>query len=221
MLRIWVVAAMLCFSVSAAAVEYLVVTADGVRVRAEPNLSGRSLTMLHSGHLVVKVAESGDWTKIYFLGKEKASGKTQGWMHSRFLEAEKGPQDNAALEDESAETKPNEPKALSLIDGLADLDCEKGADSGFVQTCDLHLRYRLSESRNLKNIQVSCDAQLLAKSNSGDDIPVPVNQTLQHQVLFGQRDFSMHIIMKADASYELKDVDLQQHQCQLVSHVDS
>ena len=54
------------FSLPAAAVEYLVVTADSVRVREQPGLSGRSMLMLNKGHLVIKMTEEGDWTKIYF-----------------------------------------------------------------------------------------------------------------------------------------------------------
>ena len=210
MLRSFFIAALVFFSAHASAIEYLVVTADGVRVRSKPSLSGRSLTMLHSGHLVVKVSESGDWTQIYFLGKEE-TGKTKGWMHSRFLEPEKGPET-------TEQTPAVEAPPLSLVEGLASLNCNKGIESGFVQNCDLHLKYRISESQNVKNIRVNCDAELLAKSKAGDVIPVPVSQTLEHQVLFGQRDFSMHIIMKADESYELNGVDLKEHSCKLLGH---
>ena len=84
--------ALLCFtllSTHAVAVDYLVVTADSVRVREAPNLQARSLTMLHKGHLVIKVSEAKEWTEIYFLGREDATGHTKGWMHSSFLVSDK------------------------------------------------------------------------------------------------------------------------------------
>ncbi|MCP4597483.1 SH3 domain-containing protein [Neptuniibacter sp.] len=63
------------------------VTNDSVRVREKPGLEGRSLTMLHKGHLVIRMEEKGGWTRIYFTGRDKRL--TQGWMYSRFLVNEK------------------------------------------------------------------------------------------------------------------------------------
>ena len=38
---------------------------------------------------MIKDGEKGDWTKIYFLGHEGKSGRTEGWMSSQFLTPEK------------------------------------------------------------------------------------------------------------------------------------
>ncbi len=200
------VSLLLLISMNAMAVDYLVVTADSVRVRAEPGLYGKSLVMLNKGHLVIKDKEQDGWTKIYFLGRDEETGHTEGWMSSRFL-----------AEEQKAIAKTVK-KEFQLADNGASLSCEKVMGSELVQGCDLHLEYGLLEGKALKKINVNCSAELVAKTVTGDLIPVPVNQTLEHFVLVPDEDFSMHILMKADASYQLKEVSLEGHRCQLVSY---
>jgi hypothetical protein len=194
------------FPISASAVEYLVVTADSVRVREKPGLNGRSMLMLNKGHLVIKVEDKGDWTRIFFKGREDQTNQTEGWMHSSFLKEER------------AVVKQNTPEELQLTDNTADLACEKVIGTELVQGCDLHLQYGLEQDSGLKQIKVNCSAELVAKTRNGEMIPVPVNQTLEHQVANSAGDYSMHILMKADASYELDEVSLEGHRCQLVGY---
>ena len=197
---------LLLFSTSAFAVEYLVVTNDSVRVREQPGLQGRSMLMLNKGHLVIKIEEKGDWTRIYFTGKEKHTGKSEGWMHSSFLKEERKIMEQSV------------PEELRLEMVAADLACEKIMGAEIVQGCDLHLQYKLHKADQLSSIKVNCSAELVAKTRSGELIPVPVNQTLEHAVVQTIDDFSMHIIMKADASYELDKVSLEGNRCQLVGY---
>ncbi|WP_415890396.1 SH3 domain-containing protein [Neptuniibacter sp. SY11_33] len=197
---------LLLFSSSAFSVEYLVVTNDSVRVREQPGLKGRSMLMLNKGHLVIKMEEKGDWTRIYFAGKEKRTGKTEGWMHSSFLKEERKVVEQSV------------PEELRLEMVASDLACEKIMGAEIVQGCDLHLQYKLHEAAQLSSIKVNCSAELVAKTRSGELIPVPVNQTLKHSVVQTIDDFSMHIIMKADASYQLEQVSLEGSRCRLVGY---
>lgn len=197
---------LMLFSINAVAVDYFVVTADSVRVRSAPNLNGTSLVMLNKGHLVIKDKEQNGWTKIHFTGRDKETGHTEGWMSSRYLAAEKKVIAKA--------TK----KEFQLTDNGASLSCEQVMGSDFIQGCDLHLQYGLVQGEALKKINVNCSAELVAKTKSGELIPVPVNQTLEHFVLLPDEGFSMHILMKADLSYELTEVNLEGHRCQLASY---
>lgn len=193
-------------STSVSAVEYLIVTNDSVRVREQPGLTGRSMLMLNKGHLVIKMEEKGDWTRIYFAGKEERTGKTEGWMHSSFLKKEQ------------EVIKQSVPEKLRLEVIAADLTCEKVMGAEIVQGCDLHLQYKLHQAAQFSRIKVNCSAELVAKTRSGELIPVPVNQTLEHSVVQTVDDFSMHIIMKADASYQLEKVSLEGSRCKLVGY---
>ena len=203
----FLLAFLLLFSSSAFAVEYLIVTNDSVRVREQPGLKGRSMLMLNKGHLVIKLEEKGDWTRIYFAGKEELTGKTEGWMHSSFLKEERRVLEQSV------------PKKLRLDVIAADLTCEKVMGADIVQGCDLHLQYKLDKEAQLTSIKVNCSAELVAKTRGGELIPVPVNQTLEHSVVQGVDDFSMHILMKADLSYQLEQVSLEGHRCRLVGYL--
>jgi hypothetical protein len=68
----------------------------------------------------------------------------------------------------------------------------------------------------LKKIKVNCSAELVAKTFKGDLIPVPVSQTLEHVVTAPDERFSMNILMKADLSYQLTEVNLEGHRCRVV-----
>lgn len=193
-------------STSVSAVEYLIVTNDSVRVREQPGLTGRSMLMLNKGHLVIKLEEKGGWTRIYFTGKEESTGKTEGWMHSSFLKEERKVVEQSV------------PEEFRLEMAAADLACEKIMGAEIVQGCDLHLQYKLHKAAQLSSIKVNCSAELVAKTRSGELIPVPVNQTLEHAVVQTIDDFSMHIIMTADASYQLEEVSLEGSRCQLVGY---
>ncbi|WP_415893551.1 SH3 domain-containing protein [Neptuniibacter sp. PT8_73] len=198
---------LLLLSTSVSAVEYLVVTNDSVRVREQPGLTGRSMLMLNKGHLVIKMEEQGDWTRIYFTGKEEKTGKTEGWMHSSFLK------------EEEELLKQAVPEKLKLEVIAAELACEKIMGAEIIQGCDLHFQYELLQQTDFKGIKVSCSAELVAKTRSGDLIPVPVNQTLDHSVVEQSDTYSMHILMKADVSYELEQVNLEGSRCQLVGYL--
>jgi hypothetical protein len=195
---------LLMVSCQASAVDYYVVTNDFVRVRAAPSLDGRSLVMLNKGHLVIKLDEKDGWTKIYFLGREEANGRTEGWMSSQFLAPESSVV-NQALKQE-----------LVLADKGAELGCEKVIGNDFIQGCDLYLEYALVKGVGLKKIKVNCSAELVAKTFKGDLIPVPVSQTLEHVVTAPDERFSMNILMKADLSYQLTEVNLEGHRCRIV-----
>lgn len=182
------------------------VTSDSVRVREKPGIEGRSLLMLNKGHLVVKIQEQGDWTKIYFLGREEQTGHTEGWMFSRFLKKEN---DVTAHID-----KPE----YRLTDRGAKLSCEKNVESETIQGCDLHLRYTLFQQTSNSKLQVNCNAELVAKTHDGSVIPVPVKQILEHRVEGLKANLSMHILMKADTSYGLQEVDLRGHRCEVIDY---
>ncbi len=194
------------FPLTVSAVEYLVVTGDNVRVRAAPSIHGRSLLMLNKGHLVIKMEEKGQWTRIFFKGNEMGTGKTEGWMHSSFLKEEK------------AIARERTPEELQLLEKSADLSCEKVIGTELVQGCELHLQYGLKQDVGLRRIKVNCNAELVAKTRSGEVIPVPVNQVLEHEVVGAESEYSMHILMKADATYELDEVSLEGYRCQLVGY---
>ncbi|WP_420554969.1 SH3 domain-containing protein [Neptuniibacter marinus] len=191
-------------SCHASAVDYYMVTNDYVRVRDKPNLQGRSLVMLNKGHLVIKLGEEGEWSKIYFLGREEVNGRTEGWMSSQFLAPENSVV-NSTLKEE-----------LILADKGAALSCEKVIGNEFIQGCDLQLEYALVKGVGLKNIKVNCSAELVAKTLKGDLIPVPVSQTLDYVVSSPDERFSMNILMKADLSYQLTEVNLEGHRCRVV-----
>lgn len=127
-------------------------------------------------------------------------------MHSSFLKEEKGI------------VNEHEPEELQLTDKSANLSCDKINESALIQGCDLHLQYGLKQDIGLKRIKVNCNAELMAQTRSGETIPVPVNQTLEHRVVSANDEYSMHILMKADASYELDKVSLEGHHCQLVGY---
>lgn len=196
---------LMLLSVNVQAVEYLLVTADSVRVRAEPSTQGRSILMLNKGHLVIKDGEKGDWTKIYFLGHEGTSGRTEGWMSSQFLSPEKVVHDNLVR------------KELRLLDKGASLSCERVIGDEYIQGCDLHLQYAVAMSQNLQKVKVNCSAELVAKTQDGKLIPVPVNQMLEHVALTPNEVLSMHILMKADLSYQLTEVSVEGHRCTLTA----
>jgi hypothetical protein len=195
---------LLFVSCHASAVDYYVVMNDSVRVRAEPSLKGRSLIMLNKGHLVIKLEEKGEWSKIYFLGREEVNGRTEGWMSSQFLAPE-----SIAIKEVLKEE-------LELADKGAALSCEKVIGNDFIQGCDLYLEYALVKGSGLKKINVNCSAELVAKTAKGDLIPVPVSQTLEHVVSKSDERFSMNILMKADLSYQLIAVHLEGHRCRVV-----
>jgi len=203
----FLLAFLLLFSSSAFAVEYLIVTNDSVRVREQPGLKGRSMLMLNKGHLVIKLEEKGDWTRIYFTGHENLTGKTEGWMYSSFLKEEK------KIIQQSV------PEKFRLHVLLAELTCERVMGAEVIQGCDLHLKYRLQDVTGLKSIKVNCSAELVAQTKAGALIPVPVQQTLEHRVVDASNDYSMHILMKADLSYELDQVRLEGKRCQLVEYL--
>lgn len=194
------------FPINAQAVEYLLVTADSVRVRAEPSTQGRSILMLNKGHLVIKDGEHGSWTKVYFLGHENKSGRTEGWMSSQFLSPENIVNDKLVS------------KELRLLDKGASLSCERVVGNEFVQGCDLHLQYVVDMSKNLQKVKVNCSAELVARTLKGELIPVPVNQSLEHVALSPNEVLSMHILMKADLSYQLTEVTVEGHRCGLVTN---
>lgn len=199
-----ITAFLLFISCQALAVDYYVVTNDFVRVREEPSLQGRSLVMLNKGHLVIKLDEKEGWSKIYFIGREEVNGRTDGWMSSQFLVPESSVV-NSTLKEE-----------LVLADKGAALSCEKVIGNEFIQGCDLHLEYALVKGIGLKNIKVNCSAELVAKTLKGDLIPVPVSQTLEYVVSSPDERFSMNILMKADLSYQLTEVNLEGHRCRVV-----
>ncbi|WP_415905222.1 hypothetical protein ACMXYW_03390 [Neptuniibacter sp. QD48_55] len=114
---------LLFFSTSVFAVEYLVVTNDRVRVPEQPGLQGRSMLMLNKGHLVIKLEEKADWTRIYLIGKEKLIGKTEGFMHSSFLKEERKVMEQSL------------PEELRIDMVAADLACEKIMGAELMQGC--------------------------------------------------------------------------------------
>jgi hypothetical protein len=103
-----------------------------------------------------------------------------------------------------------------LADKGAELGCEKVIGNDFIQGCDLYLEYALVKGVGLKKIKVNCSAELVAKTFKGDLIPVPVSQTLEHVVTAPDERFSMNILMKADLSYQLTEVNLEGHRCRVV-----
>ena len=197
---------MLSFNLVAA--ENYIVTADSVRVRSAPSLNGKSLLSLNKGQEVIKLQEKGQWSNIQFQvsGSSSEQEKKEGWMHSSFL----------AKKDSVVETEV--PETLKFANENADLMCDKNPDTQLIEACDLELQYSLQQSVGLQSFKVECSAELQASTKNSDVLPVPVSQMLEHPVDVTASLYSMHILMRADASYELQNVTLEGYSCQLVGY---
>ena len=70
-----------CFALSAAAAHVGVgtVQGEGLRLRAEPNLQGSTLTYAHKGEHVIVLEKAGDWYKVSYNAQE-------GYMSGGFVE---------------------------------------------------------------------------------------------------------------------------------------
>ena len=182
------------------------VTNDSVRVREKPGLHGHSMLMLHKGHLVIKIEEQGEWTRIYFKGREAQTDKTEGWMHSSFLQPE-----NKFFQQ-------NTSSFIALNHHAAKLVCEQVIGTELIRGCKLNLRYSLEQKAGLRYFTVACNAELVTKNRVGKLIPVPVSQSQEYKVADFGVEYSMDILMKASAAYELVEVNLVGHRCQVVGY---
>lgn len=205
---------MLPFSLSAA--EYYVVKGNQVRVRNQPNTETSNIIVeLYKGKRVIKEAETGEWTKIIFSDDRDPSKKITGWMVTRFLLPVMVSEPETAADTTAPPTK--EKAKPTLVNKGAALSCDVTADSGFIQGCDLHLKYQVINSEADKANSINCSAELIAITEDGERLPVPVNQTLKQKMLTPTDILSMHIIMQADSSYKLLKVELESHNCKLAN----
>jgi hypothetical protein len=145
---------------SAHAQERRLVTADALKLRAEPSAESQVLSTLPRGHPVLEVERTGGWSRIATF-VPNGGRFTYGWVASRYLQSPEG----------SRPPQSSDPRFYArdgLIIADVELDCDEDYIQGGWDDCEVEVSLQLhGPSWVESSASVKCEVELRITDSSG------------------------------------------------------